>query len=310
MKDYKINVGYLYNDSFTENVFLNAVLKKINDDNSAPSYIFNEMDISKVFRIEFPIFLCDGNAEIKYSRMIGFDKIETTTKYKTNAYGNKTHSTSSRTITDWKKDSGVISGSASSGTILEEYKIYDEYITNHKMDKNNIRVLSNNELKKYKLTDDMIEYLENDILNKVFKNNITYPGNHVKDEEYNGSTSLSNISCTIVSLYALTVSVRDKSITFIAASNGEIDIEMYGEYPLDNFDCVFKLNREITKERLEATKTPRKYAKYTIVATIISFIILLILGISLNLLALTIISISLFSKSSYVKLVWIKNDFK
>ena len=28
MKDYKINVGYLYNDSFTEKEFLNAVLKK------------------------------------------------------------------------------------------------------------------------------------------------------------------------------------------------------------------------------------------------------------------------------------------
>ena len=44
MKDYKINVGYLYNDSFTEKEFLNAVLKKINDDNSAPSYIFDEIE--------------------------------------------------------------------------------------------------------------------------------------------------------------------------------------------------------------------------------------------------------------------------
>jgi hypothetical protein len=309
MKNYKINVGYLYNDSFSEKEFLDAVLKKINDDNSAPSYIFDEMEKSEVFRIEFPIFLCDGNAEIEYSRMIGFDKIETTTKYKTDAYGNKTHSTTSRTITDWKMDSGVISGSASSGTILDEYKIYDEYITNHVMDKNNVRELTNEELDNYHLTDDNIEYLKNDILKKAFEANITYPANHVKNEEYYGTVSLFNTTVTIVSMYAMELQIRDKSLLFIAISNGDIEIKVFGEYPIDNYDEINNFNMAISKQRLEATKKPRALSKYTILLTLLLFILLLVLGISLDILALTIISIVILVLGLIITLKF-RNDVK
>ena len=71
----------------------------------------------------------------------------------------------------------------------EQYKIYDEYITNHKMDRKNIRLMPEDEMLKHSLKPETVEFLKNDIMNKVFANNITYPGNHVKNEEYYGNTT-------------------------------------------------------------------------------------------------------------------------
>lgn len=295
MENYKFNEGYLYKDSFSEKDFKNAVIKYIMDDDMSPSYIFDEMICSNVTRINIPLIICDGKSKIEYTRLIGYDRLETTTKYKTTTYGNgyqnKSQSTSVKTITDWKRDSGVIKGSAKSGYYDKKYLIYDEYVTNHIMDKNNIRLLSNDEKNNYELTNEIVEFLKNDILNKVFETNITYPGNHVKNEEYSGTTTLYNISLTIVSLYSMAIRVRNKELLFIASSNGEIEIKVFGEYPSDNYDEVLKINREITSQRKEATKKPRAIAKFTILSSIALFILLLVLGIAFNILALTIISI-------------------
>ena len=190
-----------------------------------------------------------------------------TTTY-SNGYQNRTQSSSTRTVTDWKKDYGKLTGTASSGYFDEKYLIYDEYVTNHLMDKSNIRLLTIDELNEYPLTSEVVDFLKNDILNKVFANNITYPGQHVKNEEYYGETMLYNTSLTIVSLYAVTISTRDKSFTFIACSNGDIDLKMFGDYPADNYDNVINFNREITVQRKEATKTQRANAKYTIFSSI------------------------------------------
>lgn len=294
MEDNKIEFGYLYNDSFSENDFLNAVLKNIKDDNNSPSYIFDEMKIGKIERINFPIILTSGKAKIEYSRMLGFDRIETTTKYKTKTYGNgyqnKTTSTSSRTITDWKKDIGVIEGSASSGMIDDNLKIYDEYITNHKMDKNNISKLNDDVKNKYTLTDQMVDYFKNDILNKVYQDNISNQADHIKDEKYYGDVSLYDTTVTIISLYTLKIKIRNKELLFIASSNGDIDIKSFGEYPSDNYDEIFKYNKKITEERLLITKKPRMISKLSLLFSILSFILFLILGITLDVIVLTIIS--------------------
>ena len=295
MGNYKFDAGYLYNDSFTEKDFKKAVIKHIFDDIKSPSYIFDEMILGDVSKIYVPLILSSGEANIEYSRILGYDKIETTTKYKTTTYGsgyqNKTHSTSARSITEWEPDSGIITGSATSGIYDDKYKIYDDYITNHKMDKNNITKLSNDELNKYSLTSENVEYLKNDILNKVFKENITYPANHVKDEEYHGDVNLYDTTITFVSLYFVEISIRDQKLQFVSSSNGEIEIISFGEYPIDNYDEMFKFNKEINAKRLEATKKPRLISKLTILSTILLFALLLILGLSLNVLALTITSI-------------------
>lgn len=252
------------------------------------------MLISEVGRINIPLIQATGEAEIEYSRMLGFDSYVTTTKYKTTTYSNgfqnKTQSSSTKTVTNWQNDSGTLNGTASSGTYDEKYKIYDEYVKDHVMDKNNIRLLTVEELSACELTPNMIEFLENDILNKVYQNNITYPTNNVKNEEYDGTVKLNNICSTIVSLYSLGIKIRDKELYFIACSNGDIEIKVFGEYPSDNFNEELNFNREITTQRMEATKRPRAIAKYTFLSTIVLFILFLVLGISLNVLALTIIS--------------------
>ncbi|MBR4495862.1 MAG: hypothetical protein IKP12_01845 [Acholeplasmatales bacterium] len=294
MGKYNFNEGYLYNDSFSEKEFKDAVLKYIMDDYMSPSYIFDEIKLSEVGRINIPLIQSTGRADIEYFRQIGYDTIETTTKYKTTTYSNgfqnKTQSSSSRTITNWQNDSGTLEGIAQSGYYDEKYKIYDEYVANHVMDKKNISLLSNDDLKNYPLTDDIIDFLKNDTINKVFQEKITYPTNKVRNEKYNGEATLTNISCTIVSLYVINVSVRDKEIYFIVCSNGDIEIKMFGDYPSDNYDSVLKFNREVSEERKEATKKERTITRWTIISTIILFLLLLILGLSQKIIALTIIS--------------------
>ena len=294
MENYKLDEGYIYNDSFSEKDFYDAVIENIRNDFMAPSYIFDEIIIGKIGRINVPLILTDGDSEIEYSRMIGYDSLQTTTKYKTttysNGYQNRTQSTSTKTITNWQKDEGIIRGTAKSGTYDEQYKIYDEYITNHKMDRKNIRLMPEDEMLKHSLKPETVEFLKNDIMNKVFANNITYPGNHVKNEEYYGNTTLYNTSCTIVSLYSLAIKVRDRELLFVACTNGEIELKLFGDYPADDFDEVLKFNREITDQRLEATKTQRTLLKITVPSMIVLFILFLILGLSLGILALTIIS--------------------
>ena len=294
MENYKLDNGFIYNDSFTEKEFYDAVIKNIRNDSMAPSYIFDEMVISKVGRINVPLFLTDGKSDIEYTRMIGYDSLETTTKTKTTTYGNgfqnKTYSTSTRTITNWERDSGTLSGTAKSGTYDDKYKIYDEYVKNHKMDKSNISQMPAEELNKYSLTPTEVEFLKNDIMTKVFENNITYPGHHVKNEEYYGETTLYNSSVTIVSMYSLAIKIRDRELLFVACTNGDIELKLFGDYPADNFDEVFAITSEISAKRQEATKKERRIVKISILSGIALFILFLVLGLSLNILALTITS--------------------
>ena len=294
MNNYKIKEGYLYKDSFTEKDFLNSVINNIKNDNDAPSYIFNEMILSDVKRINVPLILTDGDAKIEYSRMIGINNIITTTKTTTKTYGNGyqnvSHNSYSNTVTNWQNDSGVIEGSSKSGYYYKEYIEYDDYIRDHIMDKNNIRALTIEELDKYSISLDVVEYMKKDILDKVYQENTTYPTNQVKDEKYNGDVILYNTTCTIVSLYSIDVTIRDKKIIFVASSNGDIDLKMFGEYPFDDYSKVFEFTKEISKERSIATKNQRLIKRLAILLSVPLFILLLVLGISLNILVLTIIS--------------------
>lgn len=286
MEKYEIKVGYIYNDSFTEKEFLYAVLQYIYDSTASPSYIFDEMTISDVSRINVPIFLTSGDAVINYSRMIGYDRIVTTTTCKTKTYGNgfqnKSYNSYSKTYTDWESDAGSISGTATSGVCRDEHLIYDEYITNHKMDKNNIGALSKEDLDNYYLTQKDINFLKNDIINKVYSQNITYPGNHVKNEEYSGDVTFYDTTVTIVSLYHVDITIRDRIISFIASSNGEIEINQFGDYPTDDFDEIINYNIEIKRQRNEATKGVRTAFKCSIISTLIFFVLFLILGLKLD----------------------------
>ena len=294
MSDFKLDNGFVYNDSFTEKEFYDAVIENIRNDFNAPSYIFDEMEISNIGRINVPLILTDGEANIEYSRMIGYDTYETTTKVKTTTYGNgwqnRSQSSSTRTITNWENDYGTLTGSAKSGTYDEQYKIYDEYIRDHQMDKSNMHQMDSAELSQYTVSPEMVEFMENDILTKVFTNYITYPGQHVKNEEYSGTVSFYNSAVTIVSMYSLCVRIRDKEIYFVACTNGDIELKIFGEYPTDNYDEVFAVTSKIASERQEATKKERRIVKLSLLSSIALFILFLVLGLSLGILVLTIIS--------------------
>ena len=294
MSNFKLDNGFVYNESFTEKEFYDAVLENIRNDFQAPSYIFDEVVFSNIGRINVPLILTDGEANIEYSRMIGYDTYQTTTKVKTTTYSNgwqnRSQSSSTRTITNWQNDYGTITGSAKSGTYDEQYKIYDEYIRDHQMDKSNMHKMTGEELSQYTVSPEMVEFMENDILTKVFENYITYPGQHVKNEEYSGEVTFYNSAVTIVSMYSLALRIRDKELLFVACTNGDIELKLFGEYPADNFDEVFTITSEIESNRLEATKNERRIVKISILSAIASFILFLILGLSLDILALTIIS--------------------
>ena len=294
MGNFKLENGFVYNDSFTEKEFYEAVLENIRNDFRAPSYIFDEIEISDIGRINVPLILTDGEANIEYSRMIGYDTYETTTKVKTTTYSNgwqnRSQSSSTRTITNWQSDYGTLTGSAKSGTYDEQYKIYDEYIRDHQMDKSNIHQMDSAELSQYTVSPEMIEFMENDILTKVFTNHITYPGQHVKNEEYSGTVTFYNSAVTIVSMYSLAVKIRDKELLFVACTNGDIELKIFGEYPADDYDEVFKITSAIESRRLEATINERRIVKLSILSSIALFILFLVLGLSLDILALTIIS--------------------
>ena len=308
MGNFRLENGFVYNDSFTEKEFYDAVIENIRQDFNAPSYIFDEMEISNIGRINVPLILTDGEANIEYSRVIGYDTYETTTKVKTTTYGNgwqnRSQSTSTRTITNWENDYGTLTGSAKSGTYDEQYKIYDEYIRDHKMDKSNMHQMSDDELIQYTVSPEMVEFMENDIITKVFTNYITYPGQHVKNEEYSGEVSFYNSAVTIVSMYSIGIRIRDKELYFVACTNGDIELKIFGEYPADNFDEVFKITSEIESRRLEATKKERRIVKLSILSSIALFILFLVLGLSLDVLALTIISFVVLAAGIVVAIIF------
>ena len=287
--------GYRYGDSFTEEDFRNEVFQFLKDSILVPTYIFDEMEYTKVGRINIPLIIADGTATINYSRKLGFDRYETTTKVKTTTYGNgyqnRTQTSSTRTITDWRYDEGTLTGDASAGTYDEKYRSYDEYVTNHVMDKNNIIQIEPNEYAPYEATEEMLNNIKNDILNKVYSENITYPADHVKNEEYYGDVTLHNITYTIVSLYSMVISIRDKQILFYACSNGQIEMKYYGDFPFDD-DWQQELDTvgEINRERSQETKKPRLIYIFSFLIGIALFITLLVLGIQNNLIALNILS--------------------
>ncbi len=291
----KITYGYKYNDSFTEDEFKNEVFKFLLNSRLAPDYIFDEFEYSNVGRINIPLIIAEGKSEIEYSRMLGFDRYETTTKVKTttysNGFSNRTQSSSTRTITDWKKDEGVLEGTATAGYYDPKYELYNEYVANHVMDKNNICTLTADEIKNYEISDEVVHNLKNDILNNVFHNNITYPTNNVKNEEYYGTTTINNITCTIVSLYKMVISIRDKQLMFFACSNGEIEMKYFGEFPLDD-DYIESMNKvsEIITEKKKETKTPKLIYRLSFLFGIAIFVTFLVLGIQNNQTVLIILS--------------------
>lgn len=284
--------GYRYSDSYSMEEFFNKALIYLKDDEFCPPYIFDEAKFSNVSKIDIPIIKAKGIASINYSRILGYDKqvtytIETKIK-KPDGSTQRKYSNSFKTETKWVKDSGVINGVSEASFVDPKYI---DFINSLNLDETSLVKIDNKELNSFIIDDVVLEQLKNNILNNVYKDNITYPVNKIKKEEYSGEVEINNLSVTIISLYALEVNVRDSSFVLYASTNGSSTIYKLGNYPInDDQEDYNKRIYNISSERNSITKLPRTIRLLSVILLTALFLTLLIIGISKNILALTIVS--------------------
>ena len=115
--------------------------------------------------------------------------------------------------------------------------------------------------------------------------------NKIKKEQYSGDVEIEKLSVTLVSIYAIDVTVRDKTFVLYACTNGSSTIYKLGDYPIkdDQEDYNNKIYN-LSKERNSITKLPRTIRLLTILIFTALFIIMLSIGIAKNILALKIVS--------------------
>ena len=300
--------GIKYEDSITEDDYVNKILLYLKDEYLAPGYIFDELICEDVKRIEIPIVCATGHSEINYSRMIGTDKIETWTEVKTTKYSDgtskKNYYNRSKTVTDWDPDSGMLVGEAVESAYDDKYKQFDDVITLENRE-NNTTILSDSELDSYEINPEMINDLKNRITNTVFYKNITYPGDHVKNETFSGTTKITELSCVILPIYVLNIKVRDELITFYACSNGQVDIKQVGHFPMqDDQEEANNAVYEIAKERNKVAFKPKTFMYLSYFLGIAFFLLFIILGSNFDIVALNIISFIVLLSGIVVGLIF------
>ena len=284
--------GYCYSDSYSKEEFFDAILKYLRDEYLCPPYIFDEAKFSEVNKIDIPIIKAKGIANVNYSRMLGYDKQVKYTTKKTTRFSDGTsrnqYSYSYKTETEWVNDYGTLSGLASATFIDPKYV---DFINSQELDNSSIIPLENKELNSFRIDEEALNSLKQNILDNVYRDNITYPVNKVKKEQYDGDVEIENLSVTLVSIYAMDVTVRDKTFVLYACTNGSDKIYRLGDLPINDDQEEFN-NRiyDIATKRDKITKLPRTIRLLTILILSASFIALLAIGINKNILALKIVS--------------------
>ena len=284
--------GYRYTESYSKEEFFSNALKYLKDEYLCPAYIFDEAKFSDISVIDIPIIKAEGIANINYSRLLGYDKKIAYTTKKTTKYSDGTrrndYSTSYKIETEWVKDLGTINGISNSTFIDPKYV---DFINSQNLDSSSIIPLSTKELNSMHIDKAALNSLKQNILDNVYRDNITYPVNKIKREEYNGDVDILKLIVTLVPMYALDVTVRDKSFVLYACANGSSKIYRLGDLPIndDQEDFNNKIN-SISDKRDAITKWPRIFRLLTIIFSAILFITFLSLGINKNILALRLLS--------------------
>ena len=284
--------GYCYSDSYSKEEFFDAILKYLRDEYLCPPYIFDEAKFSEVNKIDIPIIKAKGIANVNYSRMLGYDKQVKYTTKKTTRFSDGTsrnqYSYSYKTETEWVNDYGTLSGLASATFIDPKYV---DFINSQELDDSSIVPLSTKELNSFRIDEVALNSLKSNILETVFKENITYPVNKIKKEVYNGEVDIEHLSVTLVSIYAIDVTVRNKSFVLYACTNGSSKVYRLGDLPIN--DDQEEFNKKIyatSSKRDSITKLPRLFRLLSIIILTASFIALLALGINKNILALKLVA--------------------
>lgn len=284
--------GYYYGDSYSKEEFFDGILKNLRDEYLCPAYIFDEAKFSSISKIDIPIIKAKGLANINYSRLLGYDKQIAITTKKTTKYSDGTrrnqYSTSYKTETKWVKDFGSLSGLASATFIDPKYS---DFINSQELDKSLITPLENKELNSFKIDEVALNSLKTYILDTVYKENITYPVNKIKKETYNGEVEIEHLSVTLISIYAIDVTVRDKTFVLYACTNGSAKIYRLGDLPInDDLEEFNKKIKSISDKRDSITKLPKLFILLSIILLTSSFIALLAIGINKNIRVLRIVS--------------------
>ncbi len=292
MDELHFQSGYRYSDSYSKEEFFSNALKYLRDEYLCPPYIFDEAVFSNVNKIDIPIIKAIGIANINYSRLLGYDKQVAYTTKKTTKYSDGTrrnsYSTSYKTETDWVRDFGTINGMGDSTFIDPKYV---DFINSQELDNSSLIELENKELNSFRIDEIALNSLKQNILDNVYKNNITYPVNKIKKEEYSGDVDIENLSVTLVSIYAIDVRVRDTSFVLYACTNGSDKVYRLGDLPINDDQEEFNEKIDsISTKRDSITKMPRTFRLLSIIVLTILFISLLAIGINKNILALRIIS--------------------
>ncbi|MBP5444622.1 MAG: hypothetical protein J6Y28_00485 [Acholeplasmatales bacterium] len=284
--------GYRYDDSYSKEEFFSACLKYLRDEYLCPPYIFEEAKFSEVNKIDIPIIDAHGSAIINYSRLLGYDKQVAYTTKKTTRYSDGTsrnqYSTSYKTETEWVRDLGTITGCADAKFIDPKFI---DFISEQHVDSSSLIPLDNKELNSLRIDDVALDSLKHDILEITYRDNITYPVNKVKKEEYNGEVDIIKLSVTLVSMYAIDVTVRNKSFVLYACTNGSTKIYRLGDLPINDDQEEFN-NKiyAISSKRDSITKLPRLFRLLSIILLSVLFVLLLALGINKNNLTIRLVS--------------------
>ena len=290
--DLHFQSGYRYSDLYSKEEFFDGCLKYLKDEYLCPPYIFDEAIFSQVNKIDIPIIKAIGIANINYSRLLGYDKqvaytTKTTTKYSDGSRRNS-YSTKYKTETEWVKDYGTINGKGESSFVDPKYI---DFINSQELDNSSLVPIENRELNSFRIDEVALKQLKSNILNNVYKDNITYPVNKVKKEEYDGDVDIENLSVTIVSIYAIDVKVRDKSFVLYACTNGSSKIYRLGDLPINDDQEDFNKKIDIIATKRDSiTKKPRTIRLLTILIFSVLFIVLLAIGISKKILVLKLIA--------------------
>ena len=284
--------GYYYNDLYTKEEFFEGALKYLRDEYLCPPYIFEEAKFSPVTKIDIPIITAKGNAVVNYSRVLGYDKQVAYTTKKTTRYSDGTsrnqYSTSYKTETEWVKDLGTLTGS-SKATFVDPKFV--DFINRQELDASTIMPLSNKELNSFKIDEEALVSLKNDIVENVYRDNITYPVNKIKHEQHAGDVDIEHLSVTLVSMYSIDVTVRDKTFVLYACTNNSPKIYRLGNLPIN--DDQEEFNHKIyavSSKRDSITKLPRTIRLLSIILLSALFIGLLALGINKNMLVLKLVA--------------------
>lgn len=284
--------GYRYDDSYSKEEFFEVALKYLRDEYLCPPYIFSEAKFSEVNKIDIPIIDAYGSAQINYSRLLGYDKQVAYTTKKTTRYSDGTsrnqYSTSYKTETEWVKDLGTITGTANAKFIDPKFI---DFISEQHVDSSSIIPLDNKELNSLKIDDVALDSLKHDILEITYRENITYPVNKIKKEQYDGEVNIIKLSVTFVSMYAIDVTVRDKTFVLYACTNGSSKIYRLGDLPINDDQEEFNHKiYSISSKRDSITKLPRLFRLLSIIFLSVLFVLLLAFGINKDILALKLVA--------------------